>query len=102
MMTHRDAVETGMLQHHAVAAYRRPEGALDPNTWVPVGMESHYKAVAARLGDGLPVAAARDLALRRSRNTLRSAMWAFAAVPWVEELVIDRVEWDVMWSLTFG
>ena len=29
-------------------------------------------------------------------------MWAFTAVPWVPELTIDHIEWDVMWRVTFG
>ena len=39
---------------------------------------------------------------RSERNQLRSAVWAVAAVPWVPELTIDHLEWDVMWRVTFG
>ena len=29
-------------------------------------------------------------------------MWAFAGLPWVPELTIDHLEWDVMWRVAFG
>ena len=100
---YRDAAEAGMLRLNAAAAYRRPDaGALDANRWVPLGMDAHFTAVADSLSGGLPPAERVALARRRERNQLRSALWAFAAVPWVPELTIDHTEWDVMWRLTFG
>ena len=38
------------------------------------------------LGEALPRADARRLARRSDRNQLRSAMWAFAGLPWVPGL----------------
>jgi hypothetical protein len=98
---HRDAVEAGALQENVRAAYHQAD-ALDRSLWRPLGMPSHYKSVSEALATGLSQADARDLAWRRQRNVLRSALWAFNAVPWVSELTVDRIEWDVMWRLTFG
>jgi hypothetical protein len=98
---HRDAVEAGMLPANIAEAYHRPD-QLDSNRWQPRGMPVHFKAVADALTDGLPAADARDLTWRRQRNQMRSALWAFNAVPWVQELTIDHGEWDVLWRLTFG
>ena len=95
---YRDATEAGMLREHAAAAYHRPAGALDATQWVPIGMDAHFKGVAEALGDG----ETRESTQRRDRNQLRSALWAYAAVPWVPELTLDALEWDVMWRLTFG
>ena len=60
-------------------------------------MEAYFKAAA-----GLSTADGRDLALRQQRNRVRSAVWSFNAVPWVDELTIDHLEWDVLWRFTFG
>jgi len=65
-------------------------------------MPAHYARVMERLTENLPPADARDLAWRQQRNRLRSALWAFNAVPWVQELTLDRLEWDVLWRITFG
>ena len=64
----------------------------------PIGMDAYYTAASDSVGDGLPRADARRLARRSDRNQLRSAMWAFAGVPWVPELTIDHLDWDVMCS----
>ena len=98
--SHRDAREAGMLPENIAAAYRRAD--LDRNAWVPRGMDPFFKAVGESLADGLSAADARDLAWRRGRNSLRAALWAFNAVPWVNELILDRVEWDVAWHFAFG
>jgi hypothetical protein len=90
-----------MLTENINAAYHRPD-ALDASRWEPLGMETYYSAVAESLAAGLSAADARDLARRRERNQLRSALWAFNAVPWVGELTVDHLEWDVMWRLAFG
>jgi hypothetical protein len=98
---HRDAIEAKMLTENVRASYRAD--ALDPSRYHPIGMDAYYQATADALSDGLSPADARDLAWRRGRNCdLRAALWAFAAVPWVDELTIDHGEWDVMWRLTFG
>ena len=65
-------------------------------------MEAYFKAAAEALPEGLSTADRRDLAWRQRRNRLRSAVWAFNAVPWVDELTIDHLEWDVLWRVTFG
>ena len=44
-------------------------------------MEAYFKAAAE--------ADRRDLAWRQQRNRVRSAVWAFNAVPWVEELTVS-------------
>jgi hypothetical protein len=98
---HRDAVEANMPPEYVRLAYCQSD-PVDPRAWRPRGMKAYYEATAESLADGLSAADARDLAWRRGRNQLRSALWAFAAVPWVAELTVDRVEWDVMWRLTFG
>ena len=59
-------------------------------------MDAYYTAASDSPGEALPRADARRLARRSQRNQLRSAMWAFAAVPWVPELTIDHLEWNVM------
>ena len=59
-------------------------------------MGVYYTAASDSPGEALPRADARRLARRSQRNQLRSAMWAFAAVPWVPELTIDHLEWNVM------
>ena len=58
-------------------------------------MKAYFKAVAEALAEGLSTADGRDLAWRQQRNRLRSAVWAFNAVPWVDELTVDHLEWDV-------
>ena len=94
-----------MLPQNIAAAYKRVEVCAGAVDWVPFGMKEYYKATAEALAEGAPAAEARDLAWRRSRNhcdELRAALWAFGAVPWVEELTVDHLEWDVLWRLTFG
>jgi hypothetical protein len=39
---------------------------------------------------------------RRELNNLKGAMRCFDSVPWVEELALDNVEFDIAWRLTFG
>jgi hypothetical protein len=66
-------------------------------------MDAHYAAEARSLAERAErVADSRGSQRRRERNSLRSSLWAFAAVPWVPELSIDAVEWDVMWRVAFG
>jgi hypothetical protein len=65
-------------------------------------MAAYFDGVAAGLRTGEAGHAAREASHRRDRNRLRAALWAFAAVPWVPELTLDAVEWDVVWRLTFG
>ena len=65
-------------------------------------MEAYFKAAAEALAEGLSTADRRDLASRQQRNRVRSAVWAFNAVPWVDELTVDHLEWDVLWRVTFG
>ena len=98
----RDAQQAGMLAEHAAVAYHRPPEALDRNRWIPVGTDAYHKAVANSFAEGLEAQAKAELVRRRDRNQLRAAMWAFNAVPWAPDLTIDRVEWDVLWRLTFG
>ena len=91
-----------MLIGTAATAYRRTEGPIDSSAIQPTGMDAYYTAASDSVGEALPRADARRLARRSDRKQLRSAMWAFAGVPWVPELTIDHVEWDVMWRVTFG
>ena len=88
---HRDAVEAGALPENVSAAYCRDD-ALDPSKWRPFGMEAYFKAAAEALAEGLAAADGRDLAWRQQRNRVRSALWAFNAVPSVDELTIDHLE----------
>ena len=80
--SYRDAAEAGALQANLAAAYHRAS-APDASLWEPRGMESYFRAVAGALSDGLPASTTRDLRWRCDRNQLRSALWAFNAVPWV-------------------
>jgi len=97
---HRDATEARALAENIRAAYDRPEGLVV--YWLPIGMPAYYATVADSLTDGLSAADARDLTWRQQRNKLRSALWAFSAVPWVQELTLDHLEWDVLWRIAFG
>lgn len=78
-----------MLRENAEAAYRRPAGALDASRWEPLGMAAHYASAAESLRAGARSASSRLHDRRRQRNQLRSALWAFAAVPWVPDLSLD-------------
>jgi hypothetical protein len=100
--SYRDAVEAGMLSENAAAAYHRPPAIPGAQDMLPLGMTAYHERVARTLVDGLDPTAARECDRRRERNQLRAAMWAFNAVPWVHELTIDHLEWDVLWRLTFG
>ena len=55
-------------------------------------MGVYYTAASDSPGEALPRADARRLARRSDRKQLRSAMWAFAGVPWMPELTIDHLE----------
>jgi len=89
--SYRDASEAGMLDHHAAAAYRRPDGALDASQREAVGTDAYFAGVARGLRGLATLAGSGEFAKRRERNQLRSALWAFAAVPWVPELSIDHL-----------
>jgi len=99
--TRREAIEAGALGANISVAYRRTN-ELDASLWEAVGMKRFYAVEAAALTGGLSSVGARDLMWRRDRNQLRSALWAFNAVPWVEELSLDHSEWDMAWRLAFG
>jgi hypothetical protein len=113
------AVEAGMLEQHASVAYRRVsrggaggprerapyrrrDGEPGDNTWEAVGVRSHHEAVSRDLRTNVAHADAQAFSRRRERNVQRAALWAFGAVPWIPELSIDHMEWDVMWRYTFG
>ena len=55
-------------------------------------MVTYFTTAAVILAEGLSAADGRDLAWRQQRNRVRSAVWAFNAVPWVDELTIDHLE----------
>ena len=59
-------------------------------------MVTYFTTAAEAVAEGRSAADRRDLAWRQQRNRVRSAVWAFNAVPWVDELTIDHLEWDVL------
>ena len=70
---YRDAVEAGMLRENAVAAYRRPEGALDNSFMAPIGMDAHDAAVSEvfdKVPDGTSPDRWRWSALPRSAGNI--------------------------------
>ena len=91
-----------MLGHLAASAYRQVRNACGGSQWEAVGYESHCKAVADKLAVHVGGADSLAFSRRRARNQLRSALWALNAVPWIPELTLDHLEWDVAWRLSFG
>ena len=70
--SYRDASEAGMLDCHAAAAYRCPDGALDASQREAVGTDAYFARAATGLRGLATLADSRDLAKRRERNQLRS------------------------------